>query len=453
MKNIQIILIVICLIPFTLFAQTINTIEYWYNNDFTSRVSVSLTPNTTVVFSELLSADALPAGVHSFNYRAKDSEGRWSMPQSQQFYKKPAVSGGVATVTGIEYWLDTDFGKRSFLAVSSPQQIVSLLDNIDMGAVPEGIHTLNYRAKDSEGRWSMPQRDMFYRGSVSAAVPAKIVAYRYWVDAASALTQVSVKDEPNPYHCTDTLTIAHRAPCGTASPIYIQFQDAAGRWGFPVINTFVNKYLATSNYARAICEKESYTDHLFSNLTIAGAYYDTLQTAYGCDSIVELTLTVNPLPAKPTLTQNGNNLTSSSFTGNQWYFNGTAISGATGQTHTCSQSGNYFVEVTGEHGCTEKSDNLNVTVSGIWETAAGETTITIYPNPVKDEIIIDNGEFLATPSGKAERKIENVEILDMYGRKIVNYQLSIINSINVSNLPSGVYILKIGEYRGRFVKE
>ena len=74
--------------------------------------------------------------------------------------------------------------------------------------------------------------------------------------------------------------------------------------------------------------------------------------------------------------------------------------------------------------------------------------LKIYPNPVKDEIIIDNGQWIINNN--------NIEIYDISGRKMVNCQLSIINyqlTINVSNLPSGIYILKIGDYRGRFVKE
>ena len=82
----------------------------------------------------------------------------------------------------------------------------------------------------------------------------------------------------------------------------------------------------------------------------------------------------------------------------------------------------------------------NVTGNFIIETS---NSIKIYPNPVKDELIIENGKW----------KIENAEIFDISGRKIVNCQFSIFNSINVSHLSSGIYILKIGEYRGRFVKE
>ena len=43
----------------------------------------------------------------------------------------------------------------------------------------------------------------------------------------------------------------------------------------------------------SICQGETYTDNNFSNLTTTGIYYDTLQTVNGCDSIIELTLVVH----------------------------------------------------------------------------------------------------------------------------------------------------------------
>jgi len=59
--------------------------------------------------------------------------------------------------------------------------------------------------------------------------------------------------------------------------------------------------------------------------------------------------------------------------------------------------------------------------------------IKVYPNPAEGEIQIENGKL----------KIENVDIFDIYGRRqkiIFNFQLS---TFNLTNLPPGVYFLKI----------
>jgi hypothetical protein len=72
--------------------------------------------------------------------------------------------------------------------------------------------------------------------------------------------------------------------------------------------------------------------------------------------------------------------------------------------------------------------------------------IRIYPNPVRDELYIEipfseKTEFL------------NVAIYDLAGVQRVNYKWSNGQSIPVSHLPKGVYLVKAGHYTGKFVKE
>jgi len=48
-----------------------------------------------------------------------------------------------------------------------------------------------------------------------------------------------------------------------------------------------------TNYSATICQGTFYTDDNFTNLTHSGVYYDTLQNLKDCDSIIELTLIVD----------------------------------------------------------------------------------------------------------------------------------------------------------------
>jgi len=54
-----------------------------------------------------------------------------------------------------------------------------------------------------------------------------------------------------------------------------------------------------TRYSAVICQGNAYSDNHFANLTQAGTYYDTLPNIDGCDSIIELTLTVNPVHTVP----------------------------------------------------------------------------------------------------------------------------------------------------------
>jgi len=71
----------------------------------------------------------------------------------------------------------------------------------------------------------------------------------------------------------------------------------------------------------------------------------------------------------------------------------------------------------------------------------------VYPNPTTDKLTIVNDE-------NSPQTITNIEIYDITGRIVGAYSMHPENTtINVSQLPQGVYVLKIGDYTGRFVKE
>ena len=70
------------------------------------------------------------------------------------------------------------------------------------------------------------------------------------------------------------------------------------------------------------------------------------------------------------------------------------------------------------------------------------TNIFIYPNPVSQTLYLD---FLE------ESKIQKGDILDFSGKVILHFE-SNEKIIDVSNLPNGMYVLKIGNWVGKFVK-
>jgi len=97
---------------------------------------------------------------------------------------------------------------------------------------------------------------------------------------------------------------------------------------------------------------------------------------------------------------------------------------------------------------------------GISKTNVPE--ISIYPNPTTGELRITNiprwrGQGVEELTMNNEQLIiNNVGVYDVYGRKqkiIINYQLSIVNSINISHLPAGIYFVKITTNLGEVVKK
>jgi hypothetical protein len=92
-------------------------------------------------------------------------------------------------------------------------------------------------------------------------------------------------------------------------------------------------------------------------------------------------VTVKAIPATPVVTNTGYILSSSASAGNQWYFEGTLITGATSRTYdaTLTGTGNYWSVVTLD-GCSSAASNYQmVTVTGI--NSLSSPSINVYPIP------------------------------------------------------------------------
>lgn len=151
-----------------------------------------------------------------------------------------------------------------------------------------------------------------------------------------------------------------------------------------------------------------------------------------------VSIVVNQLPPTPTITNNSGLLTSSSTTGNQWYFNGSPLSSQTSQSLSPTQSGDYYVIVTDGNGCSSaQSNTINFTVTSIDNNA--KTSIAIYPNPSTGLLYIQFSE--------SEKNIL-LELFDVEGKKVLKQYLKEVNSgqlqsLNIAELPNGIYQLRM----------
>jgi hypothetical protein len=195
----------------------------------------------------------------------------------------------------------------------------------------------------------------------------------------------------------------------------------------------------------------------------AGTYTvtNTVAATGGCGAVTATaTITVNPTPARPTLTPTYNGtvttLTSSAATGNQFYFNGTAIAGATGQTYVVNGSattyGSYTVVVTNSFGCSSAASVATVVTT----TRAGiaGASLLVYPNPTP------TGQVTLELSGF--RSATQLAVIDALGRVVRTEALPatagvVTHQLNLSGMASGVYMLRLTNADGvetrRLVRE
>ena len=127
------------------------------------------------------------------------------------------------------------------------------------------------------------------------------------------------------------------------------------------------------------------------------------------------------------------------------------INGATNQTFTPTQSGNYAVIVT-QNGCSDTSNCNQITLTGI-SNISNTTGIIFYPNPASTEITFE------LPLSNSQQN--QLTIIDVLGREVSKNYLSGSQgkiTISIQQLPNGLYFFNyfvddIYKATGKFVKE
>ena len=130
----------LCLLPCLTWAQSLTGYEYWFDDDFSGKVSGSLS-GTDAVFKSDISTDQLDNGVHKFSFRTKQSDGKYSAITSSLFLKRPAAQSSV-----MEFWFDDNFEQRESISISSTEDEQEMtLDLQNNTKYPLGFHILNMR--------------------------------------------------------------------------------------------------------------------------------------------------------------------------------------------------------------------------------------------------------------------------------------------------------------------
>ena len=109
------------------------------------------------------------------------------------------------------------------------------------------------------------------------------------------------------------------------------------------------------------------------------------------------------------------------------------IAGATGQSFTATQNGEYAVEIT-LTGCTNASNCVNITGIGVGELRLNNY-VNVYPNPSK-------GQFTVTIEGYSGSA--TIIVLDVLGNEV--YSTSTTNestAIQLIEQASGVYFVQV----------
>lgn len=183
-----------------------------------------------------------------------------------------------------------------------------------------------------------------------------------------------------------------------------------------------------------ICAGASYS-FAGTSYTDPGTYSHTYTEGLECDSTVILHLAVNSIPEAPVITMETTEgeiwLTSSQGEGITWYKDGTALE-ETELRINVSDLGSYHATFTNDCGESTASNTIVVESNKINDYELSR--FSVYPNPASSFVKI---------AGET-KMIENVSLYTMDGRMVWQKPINDYQAeINTSSLPEGLYIVRV----------
>jgi PKD repeat protein len=164
---------------------------------------------------------------------------------------------------GFEYWFDNDYAAKQVTTVSPVSQL-QVNQAVLTNTLSNGIHTLNFRAWDNQGRYTVTLSQFFYKTPESANVNRDLIAYEYWFDndyanATSVNTPVQQQVNINELITTGALS-------NGIHTFNIRFKDNTQQWS-STLSQFFYKTPESAVTNRDLVAYEYWFDNDYANAT------------------------------------------------------------------------------------------------------------------------------------------------------------------------------------------
>jgi len=172
----------------------------------------------------------------------------------------------------------------------------------------------------------------------------------------------------------------------------------------------------------------------------SGDYFVTNTNSCGSATSNHILVNVFPLPTAPGISQVGNTLEATTgFAAYQWYENNIILAGETQAIVSPTNNGNYTVVATDTNGCMATSQDFPFVIQAI--NLLFNNEMMIYPNPAKSTIMVQGA------------KHQTVQIKNMLGEIVLQInKCEDVETIDISGLNSGMYLLNVNESAIKFIK-
>ncbi len=155
---------------------TVTKCEYWIDQQFDSRTTVTMTGTE---WNSSIDISALRAGLHSIAFRVADNNGLYSSALTKNFLLVQGTGTGDNSLQTYEYWFDQKFDAKKSGAIPTGGVI-----NIgeDISALNHGLHSIAMRVVDKNGVVSSALTKNFLLVQGTGTGDNSLQTYEYWID-------------------------------------------------------------------------------------------------------------------------------------------------------------------------------------------------------------------------------------------------------------------------------
>lgn len=396
-----------------------------------SGIPIQITnPSSHTLADFTIELNDVDLGNHTMYMRAKDANGTWGMIQSINFKACPFIQ------TKIEHSICQGdsfiFGTQTLFAKGEYAEVFTSSGGCDSTVVLTLSVNPSF-SKTVAASICKGESYLFDSQSLTTAGEYTKVFQSHLGCDSTVVLNLSV----NPiYNQTVTASICpgenytFGTQTLTAAGEYTEvFKSKLGCDSTVVLNLSVNP-IYNQTLTASICPGENYTFGT-QTLTAAGEYTEVFKSILGCDSTVELSLTIKEVDTSVSVS-GFIILAGKANAEYQWLDCNDSyapIASATMQSFIAPKNGSYAVEVF-QNGCSAISTCIPISSVGI-ENVDSKKAIQFYPNP-------NNGVFTISLQSTMD-----VVIYNSIGEAIYYHRFKSGNhAISVQNLSDGIYILK-----------
>ncbi|WP_435353921.1 beta strand repeat-containing protein [Emticicia sp. SJ17W-69] len=252
-------------------AQTINSVEYFIDNDpgVGNGTAVSITTGNVVTqtFPVSLSSINLKDGIHRISVRAKDSNNQWSWVANSLFVKERITNTAPPIdITKIEYFFNLDPGVGNGVDVPFTQgtSVSNLGFVTPLPSLPIGFHYLSVRVKDARNGWTRCISRPFLKEEIPSNIPLPNITYmEYFLDEDPGVSNGTALTF-TPATSISNLSFTIPLPDNVSPGIHtfsVRAKNANNKWSIVTNRAFLKENIQSSIPLSAISNLEYFFDN------------------------------------------------------------------------------------------------------------------------------------------------------------------------------------------------